>query len=169
MKLIKDGFPPVIDKYTEILILGTLPSDKSIKKREYYANPQNQFWRLMFALLNNNDFLNNYQDKINLLLRNKIGLWDVINAAERPGSLDANIHQPELNDFNVLFESHPNIKILAFNGDKAFKLYQNHDIVSLAIELVRLPSTSSANTGKTFIKKVEVWREGLIMTKNKDL
>ena len=89
----KSGFPPVIDKNTEILILGSLPSDISILKGEYYANPQNQFWRIIFTIYNSGVPIVEYNKKLELLLKNKIGLWDVLTEANRPGSLDSNIKQ----------------------------------------------------------------------------
>jgi len=94
----KSGFPAIIDQNTEILILGSLPSDKSIKAGEYYANPQNHFWKIMFSIFNNNTPLYTYKEKTELLLKNKIGLWDVLTEAERIGSLDSNIQKEVLND-----------------------------------------------------------------------
>src|ERR1035438_7814368 len=99
----KSGFPPIIDQNTEILILGSLPSDMSILKDEYYANPKNQFWRIIFAIFNNNEPLYKYNEKVTLLLKNKIGLWDVLTEADRIGSLDSNIQREVLNDFSGLF------------------------------------------------------------------
>ncbi len=157
----KSGFPPVIDQNTEILILGTLPSDKSIKAGEYYANPQNQFWKIMFAIFNNNEPIYNYSKKINLLLTNKIGLWDVMTQAERVGSLDSNIRGEVLNDFADLFEKHPKIKKLAFNGNKAFQTYLMMIEGLPQKELISLTSTSSANTSKTVQLKLKEWEIAL--------
>lgn len=157
MTTMKSGFPPVIDQNTEILILGSLPSDLSIRAGEYYANPQNQFWRIIFAILNDNEPVFQYEDKTRLLLKNKIGLWDVLTQAERVGSLDNNIRQEVLNDFIRLFEAYPNLKKLAFNGDKAFRLYQRLDAGLPKKELVALTSTSSANTRKIVKMKLREW------------
>ena len=109
----KSGFAPVINKKTEILILGSLPSDISILKGEYYANPQNQFWNIIFAIFNSGVPVVEYKKKLDLLLKNKIGLWDVLTEANRTGSLDSNIKQEVLNDFSGLFNEYPKIRLLA--------------------------------------------------------
>jgi len=157
----KSGFPPIIDQNTEILILGSLPSDKSLKAGEYYANPQNQFWKIIFAIFNNNSPLYQYNEKTELLLKNKIGLWDVITEADRVGSLDSNIQQEVLNDFSGLFEAFPNLKKLAFNGDMAFQSFLRMKGGLPHKELILLPSSSSANTRKTVQKKIEEWEIAL--------
>lgn len=153
----KSGFPPVIDKNTEILILGSLPSDMSILKGEYYANPKNQFWRIIFAIYNNNEPLYKYNEKVTLLLKNKIGLWDVLTEADRIGSLDSNIQRGVFNDFSWLFNDYPKIRKLAFNGDKAFQCYLRMRGGLPQKELVALTSSSSANTSKSLLLKVREW------------
>ena len=157
----KSGFPPVIDKNTEILILGSLPSDISILKGEYYANPQNQFWNIIFTIFNNGVQIVDYKEKLTLLLKNKIGLWDVLTEANRPGSLDSNIKQEVLNDFSGLFIDYPKIKLLAFNGDKAFNLYVKNREGIAQKEMVRLTSSSPANTNKTVSLKIKEWQVAL--------
>jgi len=157
----KSGFPPVIDKNTEILILGSLPSDISILKGEYYANPKNQFWKIIFAIFNNNMLLYLYNEKTELLLKNKIGLWDVLTEADRIGSLDSNIQREVLNDFNGLFADYPNIRKLAFNGDKAFQCYLRMRAGLPQKELVALTSSSSMNTSKSVLLKVNEWEIAL--------
>lgn len=158
----KSGFPPIIDQSTEILILGSLPSDKSILANEYYANPQNQFWKIIFAIFNNNNPLYDYKEKTELLLKHKIGLWDVMTEADRTGSLDSNIRNEKLNDFDGLFEQYPKIKKLAFNGDKAFKTYIRMKVGPKHKELITLTSSSSANTGKTVQQKLREWEIALL-------
>ncbi len=157
----KEGFPPVINEQTRILILGTLPSDISIRTTEYYANPQNQFWRIFFSLYNNGQALFSYSDKCDLVLRNGFGLWDVLKHADRSGSLDANMHQEEINDFKALFSAYPNIRKLVFNGQSAATYYQRLMNRLPRKEMVVLPSTSSANTTKTFAQKGREWESGL--------
>ena len=97
----KPGLPLVGDEITEILILGTLPSDKSLAAGEYYANPGNDFWKLIGAALNQpfNDL--SYEDKLELLKAHRIGLWDAYHACFRPGSMDKDITEKEPNDFAV--------------------------------------------------------------------
>ncbi|MEI8045831.1 MAG: DNA-deoxyinosine glycosylase [Bacteroidota bacterium] len=157
----KSGFPPVIDQNTEILILGSLPSDQSIAANEYYANPKNQFWKIIFAIFNNNIHLYHYNEKTELLLKNKIGLWDVMTKAERIGSLDSNIKNEELNDFIGLFKQYPKIKKLAFNGEKSFSTFIKMKHSMPQMELITLTSSSSANTGKTVQQKLREWEIAL--------
>ncbi len=157
----KSGFPPIIDQNTEILILGSLPSDLSIKAGEYYANPQNQFWKIIFAIFNNNLTLTKYSEKTDLLLKNKIGLWDVMTEADRVGSLDSNIKNAELNDFSGLFETYPNLKKLAFNGEKSFSTFMRMKHSMPKVELITLTSSSSANTSKTVQQKLREWEIAL--------
>ncbi|MEI6889436.1 MAG: DNA-deoxyinosine glycosylase [Bacteroidales bacterium] len=157
----KEGFLPVIDEQTRILILGTLPSDTSLRTGEYYANPQNQFWRIIFSLYNNGQAIISYDKKCELILKNKLGLWDVLKHANRFNSLDSSIHMEKLNDFDDLFSKYPNIRKLIFNGQNAATYYQRLMNRLLKKDMVVLPSTSSANTSKTFAQKGREWEMGL--------
>ena len=92
----KSSFAAVADASTRVLILGSLPGEASLRRAQYYAHPQNQFWRLAGAVINADLAAAAYPDRLQILLRAGIGLWDVISSAERRGSLDADIrnHQP---------------------------------------------------------------------------
>ena len=48
---ISHGFEPVFDDRSRILVLGSFPSVQSRKNAFYYGNPQNRFWRVMAACL----------------------------------------------------------------------------------------------------------------------
>src|ERR1700676_4785820 len=93
----KSGLPPVVDRNTEILILGTLPSDMSIAAEQYYANPSNDFWKLIGAALNQKLNGLSYEHKVESLRANRIGLWDAFQTCVRLGSMDGNITGQELN------------------------------------------------------------------------
>ena len=153
----KTGFHPIINKSTEILILGSLPSDISIRTGEYYANPQNQFWRIIFNIYNNGQSLFSYEEKCDLILKNKIGLLDVLKHADRANSLDSNIRNEEINDFANLFSRYPNIRKLVFNGKIALTYYQRLSNKLPKKDIIILPSTSSVNTTKTFAQKGREW------------
>lgn len=155
----KEGFKPVINNLTEILILGTMPGDVSIQSGEYYANSKNQFWKIIFKIFNNGLFENDYNSKIELLLKNKIGLWDVLTKTNRIGSLDSNIHREEFNDFDKLFTEYPKIKTIVFNGKKAADYFKGFKSIPKNKEYYILPSTSSSNTWKTFVQKYNEWKE----------
>ncbi len=153
----KEGFKPVVDKNTEVLILGTMPGDLSIQTGEYYANPKNQFWKIIFKKYNNGISEYNYETKINLLLNHKIGLWDVLIKAERLGSLDSNIQKEEINNFEDLFNEFPKVTTIVFNGQKAAEYFRGFKAIPNDKNYYTLPSTSSANTGKSFDRKFQEW------------
>jgi hypoxanthine-DNA glycosylase len=155
----KEGFKPIIDKNTEIIVLGTMPGDRSIQTGEYYANSKNQFWKIIFKTFNNGHSEYSYNNKTELLLKNKIGLWDVLTKAERVGSLDSNIHREEFNDFNKIFNEFPKLRIVIFNGKKAAEYFKGFKSIPKDKEYYILPSTSSANTWKTFDQKWKEWKE----------
>jgi hypoxanthine-DNA glycosylase len=118
----KQAFAPVVDANTRLLILGSLPGDASLKAGQYYAHPRNAFWRLIGGvigqpLLHRMD----YEDRLALLRRSGVGLWDVIVEAERIGSLDTAIRSPEYADLKTLVAALPNLRAVAFNGGKAAK------------------------------------------------
>ena len=155
----KEGLNPIINNNTEILILGTMPGDISIKTGEYYANTKNQFWNIIFKLFNDEHIEHYYEEKTKLLLRNKIGLWDVLTKADRLGSSDSNIHKEELNNFVELFKNYPNIKTVVFNGKKAMDYFKGIESIPQDKNYYILPSTSSSNTWKTIKQKYQEWTE----------
>ena len=79
------SFPPIVSNDAKILILGSVPGVKSLEMQEYYAHPQNKFWKIIFELFNEN-FSEDYLEKIKILKKNKIAVWDVIDSCERVGS-----------------------------------------------------------------------------------
>src|SRR3954468_8609114 len=99
-------FPPISRKDAETLILGSLPGRKSLEQQQYYAHPQNAFWKLMGALFDLEPAAS-YAERTRALVRHRIALWDVFAAAERPGSLDsAIVHDTaEANDFREFFRA----------------------------------------------------------------
>jgi len=102
-------FPPIIDKQSQILILGSLPGPQSLRAAQYYAHPQNKFWQLIFSIFEA-PIIDNYQGKCDFLLKHNIGLWDVLQAADREGALDNNIRNAVANDFPAFFAHYPDIE-----------------------------------------------------------
>lgn len=139
----KPGLPPITDEKTEIIILGTLPSDKSLADGQYYANPSNDFWKLVGAAINQNFQGLLYGDKLNLLHAHRIGLWDAYHSCFRPGSMDKDIAQTEPNDFAILKKIAPSIKSVCFNGKRAADVEKS--VLGLGYQTYRLPSSSGAN------------------------
>lgn len=156
-------FPPVARRDAETLILGSLPGRMSLEMQQYYAHPRNLFWRLIGSILDADGSLP-YNRRVQLLTKHRIALWDVLAAAERPGSLDsAIVHRSALaNDFATFFRAHPRIRRVFFNGRKAEQLYRRFVLPTLGPEFEGihyecLPSTSPAHAGMSFAKKLEPW------------
>ena len=151
-----NSFPPIVDEQSQILILGSVPGVKSLEMQQYYAHPQNQFWKLMFHLFDK-PFSLDYQERIELLKENKIALWDVIESCERKGSLDTEIKNEIDNNIPQLIENYPNIKIIFCNGQKSYKNLIKILGKNFKIPIVVLPSTSPLHTVK-FEEKLESWK-----------
>jgi len=141
--MIKRGLPAILDENTEILILGSLPSDESIRKQQYYGNPGNDFWRLVGCAIGENLQDMDYKTRLETLIRNRIGLWDVFNAGSREGSLDSGIEDEEINDFSCLNKRVPELRLICFNGKKAGE-YEPL-LREMGYETKVLPSSSGAN------------------------
>ncbi len=150
------SFPPIIDNNSKILILGSIPGVKSLEKQQYYGHPQNKFWKIIFELLHEN-FTENYQERINILKKHKIALWDVIDSCERKGSLDSEIRNEEANQIEELLEEYPNIQAIFCNGGKSYKNLQKILEKKYKIPVFLLPSTSPLHT-VSFEKKLEEWK-----------
>ena len=129
-------------------------------KNKYFFDStwRSVFWSIIYTLFNDKIEGYSYSNKKNLLLRNKIGIWDVLKLANRYGSLDSNIGKVELNDFQQFFEDYPNIRKIAFNGKKAAEYFKRLPNIPTNKEYYLLPSSSSANTRKTLKQKAEEWR-----------
>ena len=102
-------FAPVIDKHTAILILGSFPGAASLQAQEYYAHPRNQFWRLLSAVLGEELMDLPYPVRLKRLRARRVGLWDVVGACTREGSLDSAIRNAQANDFSALKHRCPSL------------------------------------------------------------
>ena len=154
----KHGLPPLVDAHTEILILGSLPSDESLVKEQYYAKPTNDFWKLVGAALHEPLTDASYPERIQILFKHKVGLWDVLHSCVRPGSMDQNISETELNDFSILKNIAPNLKLICLNGKKAAEAEEQ--IRTLGYKTEILPSSSGANRANQ-IERLRCWTECL--------
>ena len=161
MPEITHSFPPIESADAQILILGSLPSQRSLKEQQYYAHPQNAFWRIMRELTG---ATGRYEDRCAALLDHHIALWDVLEASVRPGSMDADIElgSAQVNDFESFFRAHPDLNRICFNGKKAAQMFERFAGSSaVQLELISLPSTSPAYAAMRFDDKLARWREGL--------
>lgn len=151
------SFPPFVDHSSKILILGSIPGVKSLEKQQYYAHPQNKFWRIIFELFNE-EFTENYIERISVLKKHHIALWDVIDSCERKGSLDSEIKNEEANRIPELLEDYQNIRAIFCNGGKSYKNLQKILGKNFKIPIYLLPSTSPLHT-IPFERKLEDWKK----------
>lgn len=154
------GLAPIIDDQAKILVLGSMPGAESLKKEQYYANKRNQMWKIMENILQL-QLPEEYSQRINVLKEHHIALWDVIHSCKRVGSLDSAITEDVPNDFVSFFNQHPTLKIVGFNGNKAYQTFKSK--IGLQhfpeIQFVKLPSTSPVpgKNVKSFEEKVVEW------------
>lgn len=158
------GFPPIAGPQARILILGSLPGQASLRQQQYYAHPQNAFWKMMGRLFGAGPELP-YEERTLRLIESSIALWDVCAAAQRAGSLDAAIVPSSVaaNDFCAFLEGQPDIGLICFNGGKAAELYRRLVLPGLpnslsAISRLTLPSTSPAFAAMSFEDKLSRWK-----------
>lgn len=137
------GFKPIVGENAKLLILGSMPSITSLSKNEYYGFKYNRFWKIMFYFFNE-EYSDVYEDKIQLLKKHHIALWDVISHCEREGSLDSKIKDEICNDIESIIEQYPTIQAVLCNGKKSYDLYIRH-FSNIELPCFYLPSTSNAN------------------------
>ena len=154
--MLKRAFDPVVDARTRLLILGSLPGDASLKAAQYYAHPQNGFWRLIGGVTGRDLPALPYPDRLEALKASDVGLWDVIASAERPGSLDAAIRSPEAADLRGLIASLPELKAVAFNGGASAKLGRRILTGVDSLDMIDLPSSSAAHA-RPLSEKAAAW------------
>lgn len=149
-------FPPVVDEQTAILILGSFPGEASLAAQQYYAHPRNQFWPLLSSVLNEDLTSLSYEARLTRLRAHRIGLWDVIAACTREGSLDSAIREAQHNDFAQLKHLCPALRRVCFNGKTSGK--QAPLFAAAGFDTLVLPSSSPAYAAMNFQNKLEQWR-----------
>jgi double-stranded uracil-DNA glycosylase len=157
------SFPPIASRSSRVLILGTMPSKASLRERQYYAHPQNGFWRIIGGLLGF-DPASPYEARVAAVQLAGIAIWDVLKSCIRESSLDSAIEASSVvpNDLAAFLAAHPRIRRICFNGAKAEALYLKHVRPGLPadgeVEHLRLPSTSPANASWSLPEKARAWR-----------
>lgn len=149
------SFAPIVNQNSNVLILGTMPGNDSLKHNQYYAHSRNVFWKLLFEIYNI-EYSADYNVKKQLLINNQVALWDVLESCFRQSSLDSDIIQERPNDIEQLLEKHSLIKHIVFNG-KAAERYFNKYFKHLSISSKVMPSTSPANA-ISYSKKIAEWK-----------
>jgi TDG/mug DNA glycosylase family protein len=157
------GFPPIACGDARILVLGSLPSRRSLQAGEYYAHPRNAFWPIVAALTG---VSGGYARRCASLTERRVALWDVLESSERPGSLDAAIRQDtaRANDFETFFREHSHVERICFNGRTAAQLFRKFVdpvIDASGRQQLVLPSTSPAYAAMPFDAKLAHWRAAL--------
>ena len=151
------GFPPVVAGSTHTLILGSFPGEASLAATQYYAHPRNQFWRLLGAVIGEPLNELDYPTRLECILKHGIGVWDVLAACTREGSLDVAIRNATPNDFASFREYAPELKKVCFNGKTAGRFAPI--IAAAGYETLVLPSSSPANAMLSFDQKLHIWND----------
>ena len=158
--MISHPFKPIYNENSKILILGSFPSIKSREYNFYYLHPQNRFWKILAKIFNEKN-IDTIEQKINLLLKNNIALYDVIKECDVIGSLDSNIKNVKINDIKYILDN-SSINTIFFNGKKSFELFEKYNVMNFKVDMDVLPSTSSANAKWSFDKLYLYWNDKII-------
>ena len=157
------SFPPISDPASRVLILGSMPGKASLRAKQYYAHPQNAFWRIVAKLLELEADAP-YEERVAALRENGIALWDVMKSCTRASSLDSDVVESSIvpNAFPSFLRAHPRIATICFNGAKAEHSFHRYALPKLGavrdLAYYRLPSTSPAHASLSFAQKLAAWR-----------
>lgn len=167
------SFPPIADRASRVLILGSMPGKASLEAGEYYAHPRNAFWKIVAPLLGI-DATAPYERRVAALRDGHLALWDVLESCTRASSLDSDIDASSIvvNEFPAFLRRHARIRTICFNGTKAESCFRKYVLGELrdagALRFHRLPSTSPAHAALPFAAKVAAWRAVLDPVQNGD-
>ncbi len=154
------GLPPVIDERARVLILGSFPSTASLAAQQYYAHPQNLFWRILGEIVGQPLKTLAYPERIAAARAAGIAIWDIYVSCSREGSLDSAIRDGIPNDLAGLKKSAPALRRVCFNGRTAARRIK--EVEAQGFEVFVLPSTSPANAGTKYEDKLARWRDALV-------
>lgn len=155
--MIVHPIPPLFDKNSEILILGSFPSVKSREECFFYGHPQNRFWKIIARVLNE-ETPGTIQEKKAMMQKHNIAMWDVIYSCEIEGSADSTIKNVVPNDLSIILET-AKIKRIYVNGKKAEAMYKKYTEKKTGIKATVLPSTSPANAAWNEDRLFEEWKK----------
>lgn len=156
MENVKHEIPPIYDKNSKILVLGSFPSVKSRENQFFYHHPQNRFWKVLSSVVGVDTPIS-IEEKKKFLLDNNIALWDVIASCDIEGSSDSSIKNVVANDLNKIIDK-CNIKQIFCNGGKSYELYKKYCEKNTNLKAIKLPSTSPANARFSLKKLIEEWQ-----------
>lgn len=158
MEHVQHTINPIYNEKSNILILGTFPSVKSRENKFFYSHPQNRFWKIIAYITNTSPVPSTIDEKKNMLLNNKIALFDVIKSCDITGSSDTSIKNVEPWDLSIILDA-CNIKKIYANGNKAYELYMKYCYNNLKRSIIKLPSTSPANASFNFERLLSEWSQ----------
>lgn len=161
------SFRPIADARSRVLILGSMPGPVALARREYYGFPGNLFWRILPDVLGEPP-PRDYREKVALLRRRRIALWDTIRSCTRVGASDGSIRDVVPNDIAGLLKRRPGIGTIFLNGKLAEKLYRAHFGGTLHIAAYYLPSTSPAHASMSYAAKKKAWQAVLPYLENRN-
>jgi hypoxanthine-DNA glycosylase len=150
------GLPPVAGPRTRLLVLGSFPGVASLAAQQYYGHPRNHFWPIVGALFGQPLSDWPYARRVSFVQRRGLGLWDVYARCRRPGSLDADISDAELNDLPALVAQLPKLALIVHNGGESARTMRITR--ALGLPVLQLPSTSPANASWSFERKRAAWQ-----------
>lgn len=157
--MICKSFEPVYTPEARVMIVGSMPSVKSLADAQYYAHPRNAFWPILFDVFEEVP-TDDYEAKKALIRENGLALWDVARSCEREGSLDSAMRDIAANDFAALYARCPHIHTVLCNGGTAHTLFVKSGFAGTR-RVIRMPSTSPAYT-MPYRNKLDVWKKTLI-------
>lgn len=162
------GFPPLTGEAPKILILGSMPSVRSLAIARYYGHPRNRFWPVMAAIVGE-PLSEDFDERYAMLVRHNVALWDTIGACERAGSLDSAIRRIVPNDVAGFLRSHTTIRAAFLNGATSASVWRRAGVPALeasgfdwrALHVQQLPSTSPANAKMSKEALITLWSEAI--------
>ena len=151
-----EGLAPVVSSDARLVVLGSFPGAASLASRQYYGHPRNSLWRLLSALWGEDLVALGYPERLDLVRRHGLGLWDVYRGCEREGSLDSAIRAAVPNDLAILKRLAPGLRAVAHNGAESARSRRITE--ALGLDVHTLPSTSPANAAWSFERQLAAWR-----------
>jgi hypoxanthine-DNA glycosylase len=151
------SFRPFINRRSRVLILGSMPGPEALRKKQFYGFDGNHFWKIIPVLFGEAP-KKNYREKLQMLRRNRIALWDVLHSCTRVGALDSKIRNVQVNKISELLGKFPNIRAIFLNGRFAHGLFEKSFKGKINRPVFYLPSTSPAHAALSLSKKIEWWR-----------
>ena len=153
---VKHPFPAVVDSKSRILILGSVPSIKSVENNFYYMHPKNRFWKVLSAIFGVDLYSATVDERISFLLENKIALYDSVEECDIEASKDSAISNVVPADIPSLVAK-SEISHIFCNG-KASLYYLLSAYPEYESITTLLPSTSPANAQFSLEKLIEAWK-----------